>query len=252
MINKVVVTNLKRRVDRFFFVMGGLKVAGFPTDYSYDYSWDDFLVRAETRDGELYADAESVCKDAVTDGFKHFSEYLSGFDSTKERKYLCAWAWSWARTLRQIAERDETVMLLIDDVTPAFLWTYERYRRLTEECFYTPGFKAIQLATQMDRLPNKMPPLRILSSMVGEGFMGSIDQGLILNRSGAELLLEVQAMEPFEAPAGDMMKITEWGLADQQYFDGLYHTLDFVIEINHIGDSDLHPPHVSDERMLWI
>ena len=251
MINKVVVMNLERRIDKFFFVAGGLRVSGFPIEHSYNFDWDDFLVRSISCDGESYVDAESVCKDAVDNGFKYFPEHLSAFDPTKERKYLCAWAWTWARTLREIAERDETVMLLIDDTTPAFLWTYERYCRLADEPMPTP-VKAIQLATQIDRLPCKMPPVNYFNSILGTGFMGSIDHGLILNRSGAELLLEVQAMEPFMGPANDLRKITEWGLADKRYFDGLYHTLDFVIQLNHLGESDLHPPHILDERMLWV
>ena len=251
-VDKVVVMNLEKRVDKLFFVAGALKVAGFPIDL-HSITWADFFVRSISYDADLYANAEAVCSAAAADGFEWLLDFYSAFDPEKELKYLCAWAWTWASTLRKITELDETVMLLIDDTTPAFMWTYERYNRLASECAEYPDFKALQLRTQADRLPYKLPAPSLFSSLIGKGFMGMIDQGLILNRVGAELLLEAQSKQSFGSPGWDMMKITQWGQEDKKFFNGFYHTLDHVVDVNYdVGDSNLVPNHLPEEKKMYV
>ena len=251
MIEKVVVMNLEKRVDKLYFVVGALRAAGFPVKtHKLRFSWKEFFVRSVSHDADLYASAEEVCNAAVEDGFEWFSNYRQ--DSDKEWKYVCAWTWTWASTLRQISELDKTVMLFIDDVTPAYMWTYHRYCRLAGECARDPDFEALQLRTQADRRPQNIPPVKYFTSLIGKGFMGRIDHGLILNRAGAELLLEVQSTPPITYPSGDMMKIAEWGQRDQKFFNGLYHTLEDVVEVNGIGESSLDPDHVPLERRVSV
>ena len=249
MIQKVVVMNLEKRIDKLYFVMGALKSVGFPVKpHKTRFSWDEFFVRSLSHDGDLYAGVDDVCQAAVADGFEWFSDYRRVPD--KEQKYVYAWAWTWGSTLRKIAELDQTVMLLIDDAIPAYMWTYKRYRRLAQECARRPDFKALQLRTQVDHLRGSLPPIEYFTSLVGKGFMGRIDQGLILNGVGAASLLEVQAAPPIVHPGEDAMKITKWGRKDRKFFDGFYHTLEDVVEVSNIGESNLHPPGIPN--LLWI
>ena len=241
--------NLERRIDKLYFVLGALRVAGFPVKTCNSlFSWDKFFVRSLSHDGDLYDSAKDVCNAAVADGFEWFADYRQ--DTDKERKYACAWAWTWASTMRKIAELDKTVMLLIDDVTPAFMWTYERYRRLAQECATDPDFKVLQLRTQADRLPRRLPVTEYFTSLIGKGFAGGVDHGLILNKTGAELLLEVQATPPIMHPSGDMTKITKWGLKDKKFFNGFYHTLDHIVNVNSIGRSNLNPPDIPNRQRV--
>ena len=242
--------NLERRIDKLYFVLGALRVAGFPVKTCNSlFSWDKFFVRSLSHDGDLYDSAKDVCNAAVADGFEWFADYRQ--DTDKERKYACAWAWTWASTMRKIAELDKTVMLLIDDITPAYMWTYRRYCRLAKECARDPNFKALQLRTQADRLSQHLPVPEYFTSLIGKGFMGKVDHGLILNKAGAELLLEVQATPPIVHLGGDTMKITEWNLKDPQFSCGLYHTLDHVVEVSNIGESNLVPDHLPQERKAF-
>ena len=249
MIKKVVVMNLEKRIDKLYFVMGALLVAGFPVKpRKARFSWDEFFVRSISHDGDLYDSVDDVCKAAVADGFEWFSDYCRV--PGKEQKYVVAWAWTWGSTLRKIAELDQTVMLLIDDITPVYMWTYMRYCRLAKECAKDPEFKVLQLRTQAGRIPQSLPPVEYFTSLVGKGFMGRCDQGLVLNKAGAELLLEAQATPPIVHPGEDTMKITEWGRKDQRFYDGFYHTLDDVVEVSSIGESNLHPPGI--RNLQWV
>ena len=249
MIEKVVVMNLERRIDKLYFVLGALKVAGFPVKtHSSQFSWDDFFVRSLSHDGDLYANVNDVCTAAIDDGFDWFSSHRE--KAERYSKYVCAWAWTWGTTLRKIAELDKTVMLLIDDITPACMWTYHRYCRLAGECAQDPNFKVLQLRTQADRLPKRLPSVKYFTSLIGKGLMGQINHGLILNKAGAELLLEVQATPPIAYPSIDTMKITKWGQKDQKFFDGFYHTLDHVVEVNYMGKSNLNPPGIPKHQRV--
>ena len=241
MIEKVVMMNLEKGIDKFYFVMGALHVAGFPVKtHKTGVSWDEFFVRSVPHDVDLYANVNDVCTAAIDDGF----DWFSSFSETPEKytKYVVAWAWTWGATLRKIAELDQRVMLLIDDTVPAYMWTYNLYCRLIKESGKDPGFKALQLRTQADQDPQSLPPVKYLGKLIGEGFTEEADRGFILNKAGAELLLEVQAIPPIVDPGGDVMKIAKWGQTDQKFFNGLYHTLDDVVEVSNIGESNLHPP----------
>ena len=243
MIEKVVVMNLEKRVDKLYFVMGALQVAGFPVKtHKTGVSWDDFFVRSLSHDGDLYANVDDICTAAIADGFNWFSSYRE--KAERYSKYVVAWAWTWGSTLRKIAELDKTVMLLIDDITPTYMWAYHRYCLLAGECAQDPNFKVLQLRTQADRLPKRLPSVKYLTSLIGRGFMERINHGLILNKAGAEILLEVQAIPPIMYPNADTMKVAKWGQKDQKFFDGLYHTLNHVVEVNYIGKSNLLPPDI--------
>ena len=243
MIEKVITMNLERRIDKLFFIVGALRVSGFPIHLG-SFTWDDFLVRSVSHDGDLYTSAEAVCNAAVDDGFEWFSNFPSAFEGEEDSKYICAWTWTWASTLRKSAQLDRTVMLLIDDTTPAFMWTYERYNGLAIQCASDSDFKVLQLGTHADRMSDKLPVPELFTSIIGRGFMGEVNQGIILNKGGAELLLEAQATPPFVFPCRDMLKIMQWGQEDKKFFNGLYHTLDPVIDTNVIGESDLFPSYV--------
>ena len=247
MIEKVVMMNLEKGIDKFYFVMGALHVAGFPVKtHKTGVSWDEFFVRSVPHDVDLYANVNDVCTAAIDDGF----DWFSSFSETPEKytKYPIAWAWMWGTTLRKIAELNQTVMLLIDDVTPAYMWTYDLYRRLAKESAKRRDFKALQLRAQADRGSQCLPAVKYLGKLIGRGFIGQVNHGFILNKAGAELLLEVQATPPIVDPGGDMMKIAEWGQTDQKFFNGLYHTLDHVVEVNYIGESNLNPPDISNHQ----
>ena len=241
MIEKVVVMNLEKRIDKLYFVLGALKAAGFPINHS-SFTWNDFFVRSVSHDGSQYAGTLEVCRSAVADGFDYFSSFSENLEQYS--KYIVAWAWTWGSTLRKIAELDKTVMLLIDDVTPVYMWTHERYCLLAGECAEDSSFKVLQLRIRSKRQPRYLLFSECFTSLIGKGFMGRMNYGLILNKAGAELLLDAQATSPVVYPNADMHKITEWGRKDRRFYDGLYHTLDPVVEVNDIGESDLQPPDI--------
>ena len=76
------------------------------------------------------------------------------------------------------------------------------------------------------------------TTMLAHGLAGTENYATILTPAGAELLLKIGAMEPFDYPATDFGKLTsrsdEW-----DYFYGTWHTLDEICENSYDLGTDL-------------
>ena len=70
MINYVMITNLERDLDRFYFALGRLSAVGF--DIS---SVHNPIVRHIAHDGRDYPSEEEVREAAIADGFAEFELY---------------------------------------------------------------------------------------------------------------------------------------------------------------------------------
>ena len=121
MIDHVMVMNLKRREDKWFYALGALAVTGFPMH-------DGTIIRFRSHDSRKYNRASSVIKEAVNDGFPYFAKYTRPHDPLGKR--VLAWQWTWASALRRIVRMNRCVMLLIDDFAPAYNWNWKRYCRV--------------------------------------------------------------------------------------------------------------------------
>ena len=213
----VMIINLDRCIDRYFFVLGSLRSLEFNI-----YPDDGQVIRFSAHDGEDYPDTESVQNAAVADGFKEFRE-LSGYT-----KGQTAWYWSWRSALRHIIEIDKTVLLLIDDYVLKPCWLYSRVYNLVSECENDPhGFRLLQLvrSTFSDARERHEP----YTSNLGKGLSGSNDNGTILNPAGAKLLLDLAAEDPLGPPDVDFGKLAR-RLEDPSYAYGIWHTLDDIVE----------------------
>ena len=214
----VMVINLERRIDRYFFVLGSLRSLKFNI-----YPDDRQVIRFSAHDGEDYPDIESIQKAAGADGFKEFQRGLTGFT-----KGQTAWYWSWRCALRHIIEIDKTVLLLIDDYVVKPDWSYSRVYNLVSECEQDPhGFRILQLAhsTFSDARVAHEPH----TSMLAKGLSGSNDNGTILNPAGAQLLLDLAAEDPVGPPDADFGKLAK-RLNDPAYAYGVWYTLEDIIE----------------------
>ena len=215
MIDEILVMNLQRREDKWWFMRGALGVLGFPHRK---------IVRFIAQSGLYYPDVDAVHHAAVADGFSHFDNFRTRSPQSS------AWFWTWVSALRHICDSNKITLLLIDDATPLMGWSWLRFQHLTAEaCRHRRhgDFRAIQLSkntVQRSRLPSYKP----YSSMLHPGFAGCSDNGVILSAAGASLLLEVHTCSP-GAPNLNFLKIAELGVDDPDYFKGLWHTLDQVV-----------------------
>ena len=219
-LDHVMLLNLEKREDRYFYALGALGVLGFPV---YD---DQFVIRFLTHDGLKYRDTKSVHEAAIADGFEEFSEFRCGYRAE------AAWWWSYRAALRRIIEMDATVLLLIDDHVPKRGWTYNRMCLLVEECDWDEkhGFRIIQLLCPevYAHLVNNDPD----TAMLAKGLAGYSDHGVIINAEGAELMLSVVKEYPADSPEGTYMMLMK--LSDNpEMFRGLWHTIESIIEGSH-------------------
>ena len=221
MIDHVLVMNLKRREDKWYFLLGALRAMNFPFSGG-NTPWGDIIIRYLSHDGKDYPDAAAVHRAAVADGFSYFDNFHNRTPA------VTAWWWTWASALRTIAEMDKTVLLLIDDFIPQFGWSWNRLRQLVEECRQLKGtghgdFRGLQLRA------NIAGSLRTIdepyTSLLAKGFLGN-DNAIVLNRAGALLLLEDHAEPPYWAPDRKLEDLARRGAKDDTYYKGLWHAID--------------------------
>ena len=141
MINYVMLTNLERSIDRFYFALGRLSAVGVDIKSAHTP-----IVRHIAHDGRDYASEEEVREAAIADGFAEFESYDYLVSRTR-----AAWWWTWRCALRHIIELDAVlqgmVLLLIDDWMPRPQWTWDRIVGLAGAAsrFKEHGFRIIQL-----------------------------------------------------------------------------------------------------------
>ena len=101
----VMIINLERREDRYWFAMGALRMLDFDV-------WDtEKVIRFIAHDGADYPNVESVQKAAINDGFEEFH----GLQGHTEGQ--TAWYWSWRCALRRIIELNKTLLLVVDGLS---------------------------------------------------------------------------------------------------------------------------------------
>ena len=219
------ILNLKRREDRYWFALGGLKVLQFP---------DDRIIRFITHDGLDYESVESIQRRMIEDGFA----YMEAFEPYS--RSTAAWVWSWRCALRRIVEMDQTVLLLIDDFIPKHGWTYERLCYLVDACLREQDehgpFRILQLLHTY-RGDEKVDH-GVYSSMLSKGLAGCQNIANILNAEGAKLLLDIGSQDPLDYPNADFGKLTS-RRDDWDYFYGTWHTLDEICENSYDLGTDL-------------
>lgn len=214
----VMIINLERRIDRYYFALGALNALEFNV-----YPGDENVIRFIAHDGQAYPDLKSVQEDAIRDGFEEFGRGLQGYS-----KEQTAWYWSWRSALRRIVEVDKTLLLLIDDYVLKPGWTYWRVYNLVSECEQSDhGFRLLQLArsTVSEARYTHKPHTSILA----KGLSGPIDNGTILNPAGAQLLLDIAAEDSLGAPDVDFGKLAR-KLNNLSYYAGIWYTLDDIVQ----------------------
>ena len=232
-IDRVILINLERRSDKYFFALGRLSLLGF--DVRPDIGQ---IVRFIAHEALDYQDIDSMREKAIADGFKEFGDARFFLQSVKH----IAWCWTWRCALREVVKNNETVLFLIDDHLPTWYWTYDRFFRVlnyTQLQDRSHGFRMMQLMhiIEGNEPPEIMRP-RPRESVIQKGLSGIGDGALILNADGAKLLLETAAEPPF----GDPFVVFSTLLKrqnDPEIFRGLWHTIDDACEANHDWESDL-------------
>lgn len=222
MIDRVFVTNLKRRSDKWFYMLGYLEARDFPF-WGSDSPWGDTIVRFICEDGGDYPGLDAVKTAAVKDGFPSLAER-----DWHGPRHL-AWTWSWGRALRTIVEmRDKIVMMLIDDCVPIYdLRQYEGFvRACYKEDSYFRGLFLHEMWNESDTRPEKKPiPYE---SMLQIGIYGKSNFGFILSAAGAEYLLNILHKHP-NHPCDVVHHAAKAGIESEADRRGFYTTLQDVV-----------------------
>ena len=238
MIDHVMLMNLERREDKWYFALGALRACDFP--FSGDNApWGNTIIRFLSHDAEDYEDIELLIDAASADGFTYFERYPW---RDEQGKRTLAWLWTWHGALREIANMDDKiVMLLIDDFLPKSNWTYGRFRKLVRECHATKilPFKGIQLRTS-DRAEYVYPNQFAYTSCLRQGFYSSNNNAFILSSMGALLLLET-SIEVFPKDSVHSVYVEASKQAnDVDRRQGFWSTLDDIVDMGYYSwESDL-------------
>ena len=220
MLDKVLLINLDRRKEKYWFALGVL------SHLRYDRNR---IERFNAHDGQNYESVKDVHDAAIADGFPIFAEWESN------NKNIAVWFWTWCCALRHIAQSDETVLLLIDDILPKPFWTYDRLSLLVRYCYrLDENFRMCQL--MHTRMAHEVfDPHQHYNEILARGLAGSGDQANVFSPSGAAHLLDVCTNRPCPATPHGSLEI----LFRREDRTGLWHTVDEICEGLFTWESDL-------------
>lgn len=219
-LDRVMLINLDRREDKYWFAMGVLLHLGYHRE---------LIERFSAHDGQAYKSVKDVHDAAIADGFPIFAEWESS------RKTQAAWFYTWCCALREIADKDKTTLLLIDDILPKPFWTYDRMSMLVGNCYtLDESFRIIQL--MYTRFAHELyDPHQHYNTILAKGLAGSGDQANIFSPSGAAHLLDVCTKSHCPKTSHGSLEILFYS-SDQT---GLWHTIDEICGGLFGWDSDL-------------
>ena len=238
MIDRIIIPNLRRRENKWHFLLGALHHA------AVDLKEKDLIVRHIAHDGRDYQNTLEVRDAAIADGFKYFvnyDEYAHGLSTTR-----MAWLWTWNSAMRTIAEMpsESIALFLIDDVYPEPNWKWGRINRLAHEVVHAKGhgeFKGLQLHQDIDSTEYRPPDPLINFSILSHGWVGISESALLLAPPGAEILMEVFASFKKGPTTGhDIIKeIGVLGTKDDKFYKGFWHTIETVFNDRSFFQTDI-------------
>ena len=239
MIDRIIIPNLKRREDKWYFTLGALHHAGL------NVNREDFIIRHIAHDGKDYRDDIQVRDAAIADGFDGFTR----FDGQHNRLPVgnMAWFWTWNSVMRKIAEmpKEWKVLYLIDDVYPAPNYTWERINKLAQEVVQMQGhgkFRGLQLHQDMRAREYRPAAPLINSSVLSYGWMSRSDVALLLNAECAEILMNVFSdfQRGPKTAHNVIMAVANRGCKDDNFYKGFWHTTENVFTHSSYFDTDIH------------
>lgn len=216
MIDRIMIINLKRRIDKWYFMLGSLAVAQF------DIHKKDYIVRYEAHDAQDYHDDFAVRDAAVIDGFECFARY-----DRKDQEILAgemALNWTWCSLMRAIAEmpKDSVILYLIDDRCPSVKYPADRVEQLAARVVRDTDhgdFLGLMLSLEMGiEEYNPSPSLK-------HGWIGCEHGAFLLSPIGAEALLNrysayPQGFAPLRTLVSDIAKQSQ---KDEVFCKGFWH-----------------------------
>ena len=212
-LDHVMILNMEHDIERYWASMGALDTLKF-------YIPSGQVIRHINYNGMNYKDTKSVHEAAIADGFPSFGSYRS------TNRARAAWVWSYQSALRKIVEMDKTVLLLIDDYVPEYLWPRDRFDALIEEV-QDKGLRIIQLA-HSDLKEEVYLYKDLVTASLAKGLAGANDFGVVINGAGAALVLKVYEANPNLQPNEIYSVIKELGEHDPQMCWGMYHTVEII------------------------
>ena len=173
-IEKVIVINLPRRKDRYWFMKSNLMTQGVP---------DDKIEFYPARDGKDYGSCEEIIEAAAADGFPSFLRDITDGDERESFAYY----WNWACILRDIIENDRLVMVVLDDRPLEISWQKltETVKSLQQQYL----FKILQLGWWLEDEDNLDRGEAVPGVTFGIQCHG--EYGTVLSAEGAALLLKL-------------------------------------------------------------
>ena len=232
MIDHIIIINLKRREDKWYFMLGTLASAQF------DIHRKDFIKRYIAHDGKDYRDEIQVRDAAVADGFEYFARY-----DGSDRKVLAgqmALNWTWASGLRTIVEmpKDSMALFLQDDRYPSPKYSADRVEGLARQAVRDRehgDFLGLQLNLGMGS--GEYGP----SSSLNRGWIGSGHGAFLLSPNGAAVLLNrFSAYQEGFVPLGTLVSdIGKRGRYDEKSYKGFWHVGENAFYSYGFFDSDI-------------
>ena len=232
MIDRIIIINLKRREDKWYFMLGTLASAGF------DIHRKDFIIRYIAHDGKDYRDEIQVRDAAMADGFEYFAHY-----NGKGQKILVgqmALNWTWASGLRTIAEmpKDSMVLFLQDDRYPSPKYPADRVEQLARQAVSDRehgDFLGLMLNIQMES--GEYSP----SSSLNRGWVGCGHGAFLLSPNGAAVLLNrFSTYQEGFVPLGTLVAdIGKRGQYDEKFYKGFWHVGENAFYSYGFFDSDI-------------
>ena len=243
MIEATVLINLKRREDKFFYALGALRALDFPfSKATIENPGGRDIIRFNAHDGLDYPSLDAIVDAAVADGFPHLvhlGEVIARRANGRERTRFAS-IWSTVSAFRYLIELNKPVLLLLDDMLPTYRWPYRRIERLAAEALrLKPSFRVLQLGIFYNNfVQTQKYEYEIATSQFAPGFLSGFNGGYYVAPEGAKFLYDLYVNPPHKHSIQKIEYVTKHSLKHPEFSEGLWRTLEPVIEPLWTYDSD--------------
>ena len=239
-LDRVIILNLERRIDRFHFILGSMKTLEFPGVWEAAHgNYDGLIMRYIAHDYKDYNSPDEIVEAAARDGFPELADHMEHLKKryTAEMGWLGRFAtlWSQAALFRYIADNNQNAIYLLDNHSFTCRYPYSRVLKVLRDATgrWSVPLLIIQLGFDVGNIPNYQN-----TTFVNDGLLLRWDQALYMTPRGAELLLGLITQKA-QYSDGDMMARLDDFMSDSRANkEGCYHLLDPMIGLGWNFDSD--------------
>ena len=240
-LDRVIILNLERRIDRFHFILGAMNMLEFPGVWeAVAGDYNRLIMRYIAHDYRDYNSPDEIVEAASSDGFPELAHYIDHLETVERRiggrekiglLGRFSTLWSQMSLFRYIVENKLNAIYLLDNHSFNYRYPYERVLKTLRSCVSHGVAMILQIGCS-----KRFSPIYNSGVFFGKGLLNGWDQAFYLTPEGAEFLLHLALKVcPHKGDMMDRLRNSDENGLD---FAKCSHLLEPMINKSWVFDSD--------------